>query len=295
MANESEANNSGTLSRPGIIVIIDCTLNVPLMLIAIVGNTLVLFAVLKTPSLRSPSTVFLISLAVSDLLVGLVVQPVYIVNELTNDSLTKLLNITSPCACAVSLITMTSISVDRFLALHYHMRYPNMMTTHRAIYISAVNWITSIALSLLVFWNMNAFYITAGIGIGFCLSVSTGCYIEIYRIVRKHQLQILAQQQAAERLNTAENNQNLQRSKNSAKNTFIVYIVMLMCYTPLFISMIIFGIPHIHLTTGSVLVGTVAYTNSSINPILFCWRLRDLRAAVVKISRQMFCTQTVEP
>jgi len=295
MANESEANNSGTISRPGITVIIDCTLNVPLMLIAIVGNTLVLFAVLKTPSLRSPSTVFLMSLAVSDLLVGLVVQPVYIVNELTNDSLTKLLNITSSCACAVSLITMTSISVDRFLALHYHMRYPNMMTTHRAIYISAAHWITSIALSLLVSWNMNAFYITAGIGIGFCLSVSTGCYIQIYRIVRKHQLQILAQQQAAERLNTAENNQNLQRSKNSAKNTFIVYIVMLMCYTPLFISMIIFGIPHLHLTTGSALVGTVAYTNSSINPILFCWRLRDLRAAVVKISRQMFCTQTVEP
>ena len=294
MANESEADNSGTISRPDTFVIINCALNASMMLIAIIGNTLVLSAILKTPSLRSPSTVFLIGLAVSDLLVGLVVQPVYIANALTNDSLIELQNITSHCACAVSLATMTSISVDRFLALHYHMRYPNFMTTHRAMYILATHWLASITLPLLVFWNMNAYYIAGGVGIGFCLSVSSGCYIQIYRIVRQHQLQIHAQQQAVERLNAAENNQNLQRSKNSAKSTFIFYIVMLVCYTPLFISMIIFSFDHINLTKARALVSTVVYTNSSINPFLYCWRLRDLRATVVKISRQMFCTQTEE-
>ena len=291
MANESETSN---ISRPETIVLINCALNVPLMLMAIIGNTLVLSAIVKTPSLRSPSTVFLSSLAVSDILVGLVVQPVYIANELTNDSLIKLLSITSHCACAVSLSTMTSISVDRFLALHYHMRYPNLMTTHRALYISATQWLTGIAPSFLVFWNMTAFYIASGVGIGFCLSVSTGCYIQIYRIVRQHQLQIYAQQQAVDRLNAAENNQHLQRSKNSAKNTFIYYIVMLLCYTPLFISMIILGTPQIHLTRAWTLVGTVVFTNSSINPVLYCWRFRDLRTAVVKTSRQMFFTQSEE-
>ena len=292
MTNQSETESN---YRPEIIVIINCALNAPLMLIAIIGKTLILSAIIRTPSLRSPPIVFISSLGASDLLVGLVVQPVYIANELSNNSLTKLLNITSHCACAVSLSTMTSISADRFLALHYHMRYPNLMTTHRTIYISATHWLTGIALSFLVFWNMNAFYITAGVGIGFCLSVSTGCYIQIFRIVRQHQLQIYAQQEAVNRLNTVENNQNLQRTKNSAKNTFIYYIVMLLCYTPLFISLIILGTPQIHSAKAWALVGTVVYTNSSINPVLYCWRLRDLRTAVVKTWRQMFFTQTEEP
>ena len=190
MPNESITDN---ISRPEIIVIINCALNAPLMLIAIIGNALVLSAIISTPSLRSPPSVFISSLGASDLLVGLVVQPVYIENELSSYSLTKLSNITSNCACAISLSTMTSISVNRFLALHYHVRYLNLMTTHRAMYISATHWLTGIALSFLVFWNMNAIFITAGVGTGFCLSVSTACYIQIHRIVCQHQLQIYAQ------------------------------------------------------------------------------------------------------
>ena len=116
MTNESEidySSSTGDSSRPETVVIINCALNAPLMLIAIIGNTLVLSSILKTPALRSPSTVFLSSLAVSDLLVGLVVQPVYIVNELTKDSLYKLRNTTAFSVCAVSLFTITAISVDR--------------------------------------------------------------------------------------------------------------------------------------------------------------------------------------
>ncbi len=187
------ANYSGSMGNefhPETIVIINCVLNAPLMLISIIGNTLVLAAILRTPSLHSPSIVFICSLALSDLLVGLVVQPVYIANELTNDLLYKVMNITSFSACAVSLSTMTAISVDRFLALHYHMRYPNLMTPRRAIYTSAVLWFISFLLSLLSFWNMNVYYFAAAISVVICLLVSTVCYIRIYRIVRQHQLQI---------------------------------------------------------------------------------------------------------
>ncbi|KAL9958756.1 hypothetical protein ACROYT_G035814, partial [Oculina patagonica] len=99
---------------------------------SIIGNTLVLAAILRTPSLRSPSMIFLCSLAVSDLLVGLVVQPIYIATNLTRDSsLDEAMKRMAIALCGVSLLTMTAISVDRFLALHYHMRYPNVMTTKR--------------------------------------------------------------------------------------------------------------------------------------------------------------------
>ena len=294
MTNESEtdhASSTGENSRPETIVIINCALNAPLMLIAIIGNTLVLSAILKTPSLRSSSTVFLSSLAVSDLLVGLVVQPVYIANELTNDSLYTLRNTTAFSACAVSLFTSTAISVDRVLAIHYHMRYSNLMTPNRAVYISIALWFLSFLLSFSTFWQMNAYYFAAAVSIVICVFLSAFCYIRIYTIARHHLFQIQVQQQAVERSSRVENNNNqtLQHSMKSAKNTFIYYIVMLLCYTPLFISMILLGISHIQLTSAWILAETVTFMNSSINPFLYCWRLPDLRGAVVKTTKQILC------
>ena len=289
MANQSEFDNSVDKSKrnspPETIDIINSALNAPLMLMSIIGNTLVLAAILRTPSLRSPSTVFLCSLAVSDLLGGLVIQPVYIANQLTNDSLHQVMYTMAFCACGVSICTMTAISVDRFLALHYHMRYPNLMTTHRALYTSATLWIIVFLSSLLSLWSMNANYFAAAISTAMCLLCSTVCYIQIYRVVRQHQLQVHVQQQAVDSL-------KIQRSKRSAINTFIYYIVMILCYTPLIISMLMRGIPHIFVTKVWNLAHTVTFLNSAINPFLYCWRLRELRTAVLKAAREMLWKQT---
>lgn len=297
MANESETDYSGSRSnnsRPETIVIINSLLNAPLMLITIIGNTLVLAAILRTPSLRTPSTVLLCSLAISDLIVGFVVQPLYIVSKLTgNVPVYRALSIMAFSGTGLSLLIMTAISVDRFLALHYHMRYPNLMTSSRARYISAVLWFVSLLLSLLSFWKMYAYYFSAAISIVVCLLVSTGCYVRIYGIVRLHQLQIHVQQQAVGNINS-ETNQNMQRSTKSAKNTFIYYTVMILCYTPLFIAMTVLFISPNHWTNTWILTDTLAFMNSSINPFLYCWRLLELRTAVVKTARQMLCKQTEE-
>ena len=295
MVNESETDFLGSVgndSRPETVVIINCVLNAPLMLISIIGNTLVLAAILRTPSLRSPSIILLCSLAVSDLTVGFFVQPLYITSKVATSLLVyQALSIMAASGTGVSLLMMTAISVDRFLALHYHMRYPNVMTTHRAVYTSAALWFFIFLLSLFTFWNMNVYYIAAAVSIVICLIISTFCYIRIYRIVRHHQLQIHVQQQAVQTLN-AENTQNMLRSTKSAKNTFIYYVVMILCYTPLFINMLILYISPYQWTKAWTLADTVAFMNSSINPLLYCWRLRELRAAVSKTVRQMLCKQT---
>ncbi len=298
MANQSQIDNSGDVGksdfRPKTIVIINCVLNGPLMLISIIGNTLVLAAILRTPSLRSPFTILLCSLAISDLLVGFLVQPLWITYEVTgNRSLYQKVHAMAFSVCGVSLSTMTAISVDRFLALYYHMRYPNLMTTRRALYTSATLWLISILLSFLSFWKSGAHHFSAASSIILCLLVSTISYIQIYRIVRRHQLQIHAQQQAVESLNAA-NNQNMQRSKKSAINTFIYHIVMILCYVPLFITMSILVIYRNRWTSAWNFADTVAFMNSSINPFLYCWRIRELRAAVVKTAKQMLCKQTEE-
>ena len=122
--------------------------------------------------------------------------------------------------CGVSLFTMVTISVDRFLALHCHMRYPDLMITKRVSYISATLWFFCALLSCNYFLSERMFFLVVTVIIAFCLLISTLAYVRIYRIVRQHQLQIEAQQQAVESLNI-ERNLNMMRSKKSAINSFM--------------------------------------------------------------------------
>ena len=276
-------DNRGNHSHFENLVFINCVINTPFMFISIIGNTLVLAAILRTPSLRSPSMIFLCSLVVSDLLVGYIIQPLYITNELTENFLLKQVSsIMSYSVCGVSIAAMTAISIDRFLALHYH-----MITTQRAKLISVFLWFNTILTSFLALWSIYIFLICAPVIIAILLIVSMYCYIRIYRIVLQHRFQIHAQQQAVASLDN--NLSSNQESKNTALNTFIYYLAMILCYMPLFISLIALQIPNISYSEAWKFTDTVAFMNSAVNPVLYCWRHRELRKAVVKTARKVGC------
>ena len=282
-------------STPGTIVIINCVLNAPLMLISILGNVLVLAAIIRTPSIRSASMIMLCSLAVSDLLVGLIGQPIYIALQLNmKDRLVyHLWRVIGPTLCEVSLLTITAITVDRFLALHYHMRYATLVTKSRVKFTLVIVWLISFLGSGFHFWNMNVHGFLVGVVTIICLIISTFSYIRIYLIVRRHQLQINAQQQAVQSSN-AENNLHMVRLIRSAINTFLLYIVLISCYFPLYIILTLHGISDKDWRPEWDFASTLLFSNSFINPFLYCWRLRELRTAVVKTARQMLCKQTEE-
>ena len=224
--NNGSANNlsdNEDNSSPETIVIINCVLNAPLMLISILGNALVLAAIIRTPSIRStPHMIMLCSLAVSDFLVGLIAQPVYITHQLTEGRLILTLHAVKQIGfslCGVSLLTMTVLTVDRFLALHYHMRYATLVTESRVKYTLIIIWLISFFAAGLYFLNERVHsFLSAAVTI-ICLLTCTFCYLRIYRIVRRHQIRIHAHQQAVQSFN-AENNLNMMRLKRSALEHF---------------------------------------------------------------------------
>ncbi len=276
------------------IVIINCVLNAPLMLISIAGNALVLAAIIRTPSIRSTSTIMLCSLAVSDLLVGLIAQPIYIVRELSKDRFAyHVWSAIGPSLCVVSLLTITAITMDRFLALHYHMRYATLVTQSRVKFVLVIIWLISFLISGFDYWSPRLHNFISGVIIIICLIISTLSYIRIYRIVRRHQLHIDAQQQAVQSSN-AENNLNMVRLKRSAMNTFVFYIALVACYFPLYVLLTLHGIVDKDWQPEWDFAHTAVFMNSSINPFLYCWRISELRTAVVKSARQMLCRQTEE-
>ena len=277
------------------VIVINCVLNAPLMLISIFGNALVLAAIIKTPSIRSTSMHMLCSLAVSDLLVGLISQPLYIASALSKESsLAKAMITIGFYFCLVSLATVTAISVDRYMALIYHMRYATLVTHSRVRYTLGIIWTISLLVNSIYFLSINGLYaILLGVISGILLLISAFSYIRIYLIVRRHQSQMLAQQQAVQTI-SAEYGARMMRLKQSALNTFVFYIVLITCYFPMYIILTLYGISYRKLQVVRNFVITLVFMNSAINPFLYCWRIRELRVAVVKTARQMFCKQTDE-
>ena len=275
------------------VIIPNSVLNTLLIPICIAGNVLVLAAVWRNPSLRTPSTILLCSLAVSDLFVGFLALPVNIAIALTPLSRVSSDSLLSKARffliiqlCGVSLETMTAISVDRYLALRYHMRYPNMMTSRRATCVAATFWCKNFILSLLSICKENAILLVVVVFVALCLFISSITYSAIYRIVRHHQHQIHAQQQAVQSMN-AEQNRKLQAKKH-AVNTFIYYICMVLCYFPSAVSTLITVTYEPHLNI-SLYFDTIVFMNSAINPFLYIWRNREIRRAVLKILRKILC------
>ena len=274
--------------------IINSVLYALLIPICIAGNVLVLAVVWRNPSLRTPSIILLCSLAVSDLFVGFLALPLDIAVALTPLSrvsfylrLSQARTFLNIQLCCVSLETMTAISVDRYLALRYHMRYPNMMTSTRATCVAATFWCKNFILSLLSIWKKITILLVAVVFVALCIFISSVTYNAIYRIVRNHQHQIHAQQQAVQSMN-AEQNLKIQAKKRAA-NTFIYYICMLLCYFPAAVSALIRVTYEEHWNIGWYFADTILFMNSAINPFLYFWRNREVRKAVLKIVRKRLC------
>lgn len=134
--NSSNQSNSEDvyLEERRVPLIVNCALNAPLSLAAILGNTVVIYSIWNNPSLHSPSNILLFGLAVCDFGVGITVQPFYIIYQsfyLTNQRQTwratmEVFNIISNLFCGVSFLTTTAVSIDRYLAVHLSFKVPRI-------------------------------------------------------------------------------------------------------------------------------------------------------------------------
>ena len=276
--------------------IVTCAFNVPLMLTSIISNSFVLAAIFTNFSLRSPSIILLSCLALSDVAVGLIAQPLYIARQFSSaDFLMRLSGSTATALCGISLSTMAVISVDRYLALQYHMTYNNVVTTPRVVFTISIIWLLHVLFSTLTLLNISSnFYAVYVLIILYTITASIS-YTGIYRIVRRHQLHIHVQQQALQ-IDT-EHHMRVVSLKRTAVNTFIFYMCTLLCYFPWFVCRIYYSEIDVVKTklvpkAWSFTV-TLVFANSSINPFLYCWRLRELRVAVTKKVRKIKCKNVV--
>ena len=135
---------------------ISCVLNALFALGTIVGNALVILAIVRTTALHKPSYVLLCTLAFSDFCVGLIVQPLFAavrVAEMSNNSdVYCKLGMAYFSTCGVwlwlSCFTIVAVSVDRLLAVYLRMKYRLVVTVQRVLIAVAVMLLAAMLLAV---------------------------------------------------------------------------------------------------------------------------------------------------
>ena len=160
--------------------IANCVFNSFLCYTAIMLNIVTIHAIRKTSSLPMTLKTLLLSLAVSDVGVGLLVQPFYISllakwiqQNNPGCSAFKVFDIITGFFSAASFLGVFALSVDRFLAIHLHLRYQELVTHKRVVSVVISIWVLSAFFSLMTIWGpleIRTIFISVGTITGLLLS-----------------------------------------------------------------------------------------------------------------------------
>lgn len=275
-------------------LMVNCVVNAFLAYTTVILNLVTIHAVRKTSSLSTPLKTLLLSLAVSDVSIGLLNQPFYV--ALLSRSLQGFnLDCTAYTTftfviiffTTASLFGVMAVSVDRYMAIHLHLRYRELVTEKRIVAGVVLIWILSSCMSSIFLWiPPNLFALIFAIAAAICLLFLTFLYFKIYTIVKRHSTQIrqMQLQRARHAFRNDELMTNFASLRKSAIGTFYVYAVFLICYTPHAVSLIAISA---HAGSPTVMKGlylyslTLTFLNSCLNPVIYCWKMRPIRRAVL--------------
>ena len=265
-------------------------------LAAITGNVVVLWLFYKHESLRTISNRFLASLSIADVLVGLVIDPVWIVikcwiqPEVHSNlfMITKMLWIHTTAA---TTLNSCCVSIDRFIAIRFPFRYQDILTKRRCLAVIILVWFISLSLSLPILFfqpgkdRKELFVsITCTMFLAPLLVVSF-CYIIIFKVARKQFGRILA----AKKLPDSSENIRARVTQNfkAIKTVGFVLSACIITWVPSVVLLLVDLYYakeercRIRKVKSVVLpwVQAIAFTSSAINPLIYYLRNSDFRRA----------------
>ena len=271
--------------------------NIFLSITATLGNSLILAALHKESSLHPPSKLLYRCLATTDLLVGLVTQPIYaaywmsVVHE--RWSLCRFsfyaTGVTGYALCTVSMLTLTTISVDRLLAMLLGLRYKEIVTLRRTYIILAIVCVVCVVTGLFFHFNYRITFWFSLIGLLSCLVISIASYTKIFCALSHHQAQVqdYAQQQPSQ-----PNALNMVRYRKAVHSALWVQLALVVCYVPLSTVEIAIFLSK-KSSSNFIIIREIAivfvFFNSTLNPFIYCWKISEVRRVVKQTIRQAIC------
>ena len=274
--------------------------NVLLAICSSLGNTLILIALHKETTLHAPSKLFLRSLAITDLLVGVISEPLTItywmsaVRKRQDDCYNALFTsfIASYLLWGMSLLTLTAISVDRLLALTLGLKYRQVVTVKKACAFVIMFWIVSITCSAMYAQNVRItiWYSHIVIPVSFFTSVSsyTKIFWELHRHERQVRGNIIQREQSS---NSSSAPLNISQYRKGVSSVIWLQVAVAVCYLPhgIITALWTYSGQSSAIIVLRQLTLTLVYFNSTLNPLLYCWKISEVRQLVKELLRRSFC------
>ena len=261
---------------------------------AFVGNTVILIAFHKETSLHQPSKALIRNLVASDVCVSFV-ELVFVAHWIsilqerwqTCRILYYAQVIGASISLLVSLCTLAAISVDRLLALLLGLRYRQIVTLRRVYAVNATLWVFP-GVSSAIFWIFSpaTWRVWSSTCLTLCLITSLFCYARIFARLRHQQSQVHNHPQEQGIQTISSNSLRYRKTVHTALwlQTALVF------YLP-YLLVALFAhreIQNTHQSAFYILLCTTVtlmFFNSTLNPILYCWKIKEVRRTV----KDMFC------
>ena len=264
------------------------------------GNTLILVALHKETSLHPPTKLLFRCLAITDLCVGVISQPLAAILHLSSVStgmnteaiyyVGKINIVSSFVLCGVSVLTSSAISVDRLLALLSGLRYRHVVTLRRVRAVIFSFWAMGLSCGWLYLWNIRIFFTILFALVMMCLVISVFSYAKMYVKLRQYHLQVQAFPRGQP--SGVQVPMNIARFKKSLASVLWVQLALVTCYSPFLVVVILMVYGRMswgNLQVAFLITATLTYLNSSLNPVLYCWRMRAVRQAAKDTIKQLNC------
>jgi len=279
-----------------------CILNANFSYTATILNIVAIYAIMKTSSLSRNFKTLLLSLAVSDLGVGLLAQPLFVVylavdstqknetNETYDVTYTATVIPLNFFLCA-SLFSVTALCADRFLAIRLHLRYQSLVTYKRLDTAVISIWVISALISVTrLFIPKNIMYVIFVVFMSVCIVTATSLSVKLYLTLRRHINQIQVPQVAQ-----TGQGEIVQVKRKFAIASLFVYLVFIVCYLPHICTLFIIAAvsePRIDVQHLWFYTITLSFLNSTLNPLIYCCKMKQIRTTMMSKLRDVFSSHT---
>lgn len=277
---------------------------------SVLGNSLVVIAILIHPALHSVTYLSIFSLAIADLLAGMVAMPSYILKKFSFGDPMDII------VCDVfrfsyfltgyaSVLSLAVISIERLLAVKTPLRSTTVVTHRRVIMGLLIAWFDALVISSLPFvpWDSSDSYkecnynptrwwsimvIIANVIFPFLVIVT--CYTYLYLIAKTHIKKILS-----DRSSLGHGTSKMPKQRNERRATMTIFIVIGVFVASWFPSCFYYFLQKTcpqcfsesfrskHQSIFNALVKILTFTSSFANPLIYCWRSKHFRNAFRKI------------
>ncbi|XP_031561117.1 trace amine-associated receptor 9-like [Actinia tenebrosa] len=268
-------------------------------LIATTLNFLILVSIWKTPSLHNPSFMLIANLALSDFINGTIGEPFMVCTNYVALKkqkhvfcyIWKIARAVTYCTASVSLQTLALISIDRLLAVKLLNRYRSVVTLKRVAKLLIIWWIGSLCLANLIFLNVKIenlkhLLIMIEVFMFVLLSTVSFCYTMAFFSLRKITSSISPDSSSDP--NTTRPNIDVSKYRKSLTTMIVVFTVIMISYLPYVCIALATAVsfdlakPEDNQFLYQLFLGSelVMVSNSSLNPLIYLWRMGELREVV---------------